>query len=150
MWLQRVKHSWSNLAQYRFIRKLILTSREFLAPLRFPPLILSYLHFLALSTTLKSFSNYSPAHNSLSPKFFTFHLFSSMKFTLIYLGKTLRITKYRFYVESFSFLIYLFLATLGLCCSAQTLSSCEWGLFSSCSVWASHCSGFSCCRAWAP
>ena len=23
----------------------------------------------------------------------------------------------------------------------------KWGLLSSCSVWASHCSGFSCCRA---
>ena len=29
--------------------------------------------------------------------------------------------------------IYLFLAALGLCCGA----------------WASHCGGFSCCRAWA-
>ena len=37
-----------------------------------------------------------------------------MKFSLIYLGKTLKIAKYRFYMGSFSFLIYLFLATLGL------------------------------------
>ena len=26
-------------------------------------------------------------------------------------------------------------------------SSCEWGLLSSCSVWAARCGGFSCCRA---
>ena len=32
------------------------------------------------------------------------------------------------------FLTYFFLAVLGLLCS----------------VWASHCSGFSCCRAWDP
>ena len=35
--------------------------------------------------------------------------------------------------------IYLFLAVLGLCC-------CAWA-FSSCGKRASHCSGFSCCRA---
>ena len=46
--------------------------------------------------------------------------------------------------------IYLFLAALGLHCYTRALSSCgEWGLTSSCGVWASHCSGFSCCGAWA-
>ena len=41
-------------------------------------------------------------------------------------------------------IIYLifFLAVLGLCC-------CTFGLFYSCGVQASHCSGFSHCRAWA-
>ena len=39
---------------------------------------------------------------------------------------------------------FFFLAMLGLCCCAWTFSSCgEWGLLSSCSAWASHCSGFS-------
>ena len=38
--------------------------------------------------------------------------------------------------------IYLLLAVLCLCC-------CEWGLLSSCGVWASHSCGFSCCRVWA-
>ena len=38
--------------------------------------------------------------------------------------------------------IDLLLATLGLCC-------CVWA-FSSCSAWASHCSGFSCRGARAP
>ena len=50
--------------------------------------------------------------------------------------------------------IYLVLAALGLrcgawalCCCAQAFSSCsEPGLFSSCGVQASHCSGFSCCE----
>ena len=35
----------------------------------------------------------------------------------------------------------LFLPALGLCCCVQA--------FSSCGVWASHCSVFSCRRAWA-
>ena len=39
----------------------------------------------------------------------------------------------------------------GFCCCAQTL--CSWGkqgLLSRYSVWASHCGGVSCCRAWVP
>ena len=49
-----------------------------------------------------------------------------------------------------SLLIYLFLAALGLCCSAWAFSSCgKWGILFSCESWASHCGGFSCCRAWA-
>ena len=44
----------------------------------------------------------------------------------------------------------LFLAVLGLRCCAWGFSSCSnGGLLSSCGVWASHCVGFSCCRAWA-
>ena len=44
--------------------------------------------------------------------------------------------------------IYFFLAALVLHCCAWTYSSYnELGLISSCGVWASHCSGFSCCRA---
>ena len=43
--------------------------------------------------------------------------------------------------------IYLFMAVLDLCCCEDLFSSCgEWGLLSSCSVQASHCGGFSCCR----
>ena len=38
---------------------------------------------------------------------------------------------------------------MGLCCCARAFSSCnEQGLLH-CSSWASHCSGFSCCGAWA-
>ena len=37
---------------------------------------------------------------------------------------------------------------LGLCGYVRAFSSfSEWGLLSSCSVWASQCDGFSCCRA---
>ena len=43
--------------------------------------------------------------------------------------------------------IYLFLAVLDLHCCTWAFSSCKWGLLSSCSVWVSHCDGFSCCRA---
>ena len=44
--------------------------------------------------------------------------------------------------------IYLFLSALGLHCFAWTFSSCsKEGLLSSWGVWASHCSGFSCCGA---
>ena len=40
------------------------------------------------------------------------------------------------------------LTGLGLCCCARAFSSCsDWGLLSSCHVRASHCGGFSCCRA---
>ena len=46
---------------------------------------------------------------------------------------------------------YLFLAALGLCCCAWAFfSSCgDWWLLSVCGAWASHYSGFSCCRMWA-
>ena len=44
--------------------------------------------------------------------------------------------------------IYLFLAVLGLRCCLGVFSSCgEWGLLSGCSERASHCDGFSYCRA---
>ena len=42
----------------------------------------------------------------------------------------------------------IFMAVFGLCCCAWAFSICsEWGLISGDSVWASHCSGLSCCRA---
>ena len=44
--------------------------------------------------------------------------------------------------------IYLFLAVLGLCCCAGAFSSCgKQGATLRCGVQASHCGGFSCCRA---
>ena len=47
------------------------------------------------------------------------------------------------------FKFYLFLAMLVLHYCTWAFSSCrEWGLLSSFSVWASHCSGFSCRGAW--
>ena len=43
---------------------------------------------------------------------------------------------------------YLLLATLALRCRVWAFSGCsEWGVLSSCSTWASSCSGFCCCRA---
>ena len=49
------------------------------------------------------------------------------------------------------FIIYLFLASLGLHCSAQAFSSCgKWGLLSSCGAQTSRCSGFSYCGARTP
>ena len=43
---------------------------------------------------------------------------------------------------------FFFLAALGLHCCAWAFSSCgEQGLLSSCSLRASHCGSFSCCRA---
>ena len=39
---------------------------------------------------------------------------------------------------------------LGLCFCMWAFSSCGgWGLLSSCGAQASHCGGFSCCKAWA-
>ena len=47
-------------------------------------------------------------------------------------------------------LFILFLAALGLRCCAWAFSSCgEQGLLFVAVRWASHCSGFSCCGAWA-
>ena len=44
--------------------------------------------------------------------------------------------------------LLLLLAALGLQCYAQAFSGCsELRLLCSCGVWASHCGGFSCCRA---
>ena len=42
-------------------------------------------------------------------------------------------------------------AAVGLLCCTQDSSSCgQRGLLSSCDVWASRCSSFSCCGAWTP
>ena len=42
------------------------------------------------------------------------------------------------------------MAALDLCCFAHAFCTCgELGLSSNCGAWPSHCSGFSCCRAWA-
>ena len=46
------------------------------------------------------------------------------------------------------FFLILFLAVLSLHCCTQAFSSCgEWGATLRCSAPASHCGGFSCCRA---
>ena len=47
--------------------------------------------------------------------------------------------------------MYLFLVALVLhCCASRLFSNCgEQGVLSSGCMRASHCSGFSCCRAWA-
>ena len=48
------------------------------------------------------------------------------------------------------YLIYLFLAVLGLCCYVRAFFSfSKWAATLCCSVQSSHCGGFSCCRAWA-
>ena len=48
----------------------------------------------------------------------------------------------------FWILFVLFLVSLGLCCCIRAFSSYdEQGLLSSCGLRASHCGGFSCCRA---
>ena len=54
-----------------------------------------------------------------------------------------------FLLHIYILFIYLFLAALSLHCCTQAFSSCsERGLTLCCSVWASHCGGFS-CGAWA-
>ena len=46
------------------------------------------------------------------------------------------------------FYLFIFLVALGLCCCMCAFSSCgKQGLLSSCDTQASHCGGFSCCRA---
>ena len=56
-----------------------------------------------------------------------------------------------FYFILFYFIlfIYLFLPALSLCCFARAFSSCGggWRLLFIAVLWASHCSGFTCCRA---
>ena len=52
------------------------------------------------------------------------------------------------YIFFFFFFKTFILAEVGLHCCTQAFSSCiEWVLLSGCSVWAFHCSGFSCCEA---
>ena len=51
-----------------------------------------------------------------------------------------------FFFKTF-FILFLELFGCTHCC-VRAFSSCsEWGLLSSCSAWASYCSGFSCCGA---
>ena len=55
------------------------------------------------------------------------------------------------YLNLFIYLIYLFLAALGLRCCTRAFSSCKRaGATLHCSARASHCGGLSCCRARAP
>ena len=54
------------------------------------------------------------------------------------------------YIHTHKIHSFIYVAMLGLHCCVWAFSSCrEQGLFSSCVAWASHCGGFSCCRAWA-
>ena len=54
------------------------------------------------------------------------------------------------FFNKFIYYFILFLAALGLRCCTWTFSSCgDRGATLRCGVRASHCSGFSCCRAWA-
>ena len=56
-----------------------------------------------------------------------------------------------FFLFITSLFIYLFFTVVGSSLLHRLSSSCgEWGLLSSCSAQASHCSGFSCSGAWAP
>ena len=51
-------------------------------------------------------------------------------------------------VFCFVLIIYLFMTALGLRCCTRAFSKCgQRGLLYSCSILASHCSGFACCRA---
>ena len=53
-----------------------------------------------------------------------------------------------FPLGNFYLFMYLLLVVLGLPCYAWAVSGCStWGLLSRCSVWASSCDVFSCCRA---
>ena len=55
------------------------------------------------------------------------------------------------YFKNFCLFIYLSLAVLGLHCHMWAFSSCSgWEILSGCGAWASHCRGFSRCRARAP
>ena len=57
---------------------------------------------------------------------------------------------YRYICIYIKFYLFIYLlALLGLSCAGFFSSCSEQGLLSSCSVMASHCGGFSCCRAWA-
>ena len=53
--------------------------------------------------------------------------------------------RWHYFSNCILFILLLCFVSLGLCCCMWVFSSCrEQGLLSSCSVWASHCSGFSC------
>ena len=58
--------------------------------------------------------------------------------------------EYNYIIRVFKKLFnYLFWLRWVFICYTQASFSCEeWDLLSSCGAWASHCGGFSCCRAW--
>ena len=56
-------------------------------------------------------------------------------------GPNIKSYYHRLFLFDFKKYTYLSLAALSLCRCA--------GAFSSCTVWVSHCGGFSCCRSWA-
>ena len=46
-------------------------------------------------------------------------------------------------------ILFISFGCAGSSCCTRSFSSCsKQGLLSGCSAWASHCAGFSCCRAW--
>ena len=53
------------------------------------------------------------------------------------------------FTMSLVILLKIFMSVLGLHCCTQAFSSCGKQGYSSCTAWASHCGGVSCCRAWA-
>ena len=72
-------------------------------------------------------------HLSVSERPVLLHVFLSSEFSCRFFA----------YFSLLNFILFLYLAVLSL-----RFSSCsEWGLLSSCWAQASHCSGFSCCRA---
>ena len=82
--------------------------------------------------------------------FFVFILLEILKtFGNVSLKFSLNLEKFSllFLIFKINLFIYLFLAALGLRCSARAFSSCsEQGLLC-CGARASHCGGFSCCGA---
>ena len=83
-----------------------------------------------------------PPHSGLQCQHFQFSLFClPITFSSVFV--------YQVSPVSLCKRCYLVLAALCLCRCVRTFSSCsERGPLSSCSAWASHCSGFSCCRVW--
>ena len=68
-------------------------------------------------------------------------------------GRTVLAVSILFFFSSNEFLKFKFYFFIFGCAGSSLLhrlfsSSGEWGLLSSCGALASHCGGFSCCRAW--
>ena len=75
---------------------------------------------------------------------------SSLKITSILIPSIINWICLFLFIHLFIYLFIYLLAVLGRCCSTWAFPSCGergWATLH-CGAWASHCGGFSCCKAW--
>ena len=107
--------------------------------------ILSYLFALVyFDNAFKFLANFCSSHitSIILTVYWMYEMFFDVKIINIFASHIIIILKL------YTFKFYLFLAVLGLCCCVWPFSNCiDQGLLFSRGGWASHCVGFSFCRA---